>query len=237
MKKILNCIPGFRSRKIWKMIIASLYYVICLTGIFDSFATFLVAITLPFIFFGFASAIRKRSMLNLLIAIVAVIVCIFSAQFVPPAEQTQSNETNINNVSSTAAPISVQTPQPTTKPTPSPPPQPTVAPPTAQPTQALTITPAPQPTAAPPTTQPTQALTITPAPQPTAAPVNNAVNDSTTQTRSIPNSSNSEIIVYIGKTGTKYHRQSCRTLKGNGIPITLEEAKSQGRQACQVCNP
>ena len=216
MKKILNCIPGFRSRKIWKMIIASLYYVICLTGIFDSFATFLVAITLPFIFFGFASAIRKRSMLNLLIAIVAVIVCIFSAQFVPPAEQTQSNETNINNVSSTAAPISVQTPQPTTKPTPSPP---------------------PQPTAAPPTTQPTQALTITPAPQPTAAPVNNAVNDSTTQTRSIPNSSNSEIIVYIGKTGTKYHRQSCRTLKGNGIPITLEEAKSQGRQACQVCNP
>jgi hypothetical protein len=30
MKNVLNYIPGFRSRRIWKMIIASIYYVICL---------------------------------------------------------------------------------------------------------------------------------------------------------------------------------------------------------------
>lgn len=44
-----------------------------------------------------------------------------------------------------------------------------------------------------------------------------------------------ERIVYRGKTGTKYHKKTCPTLKGKGRPISLEEAKKQGRQACQVC--
>ena len=43
--------------------------------------------------------------------------------------------------------------------------------------------------------------------------------------------------VYRGKTGTKYHRQDCRTLKGGGIALTLEEAQSQGREACKICKP
>lgn len=43
--------------------------------------------------------------------------------------------------------------------------------------------------------------------------------------------------VYIGATGTKYHRESCRTLKGTKTPITLDEAKAQGREACKVCKP
>lgn len=41
--------------------------------------------------------------------------------------------------------------------------------------------------------------------------------------------------VYIGKTGTKYHRADCQTLKGKGRPISLKEAKAQGRTACGVC--
>lgn len=43
--------------------------------------------------------------------------------------------------------------------------------------------------------------------------------------------------VYIGETGTKYHRQDCGTLKGNGIAITLDEALAQGRTPCRVCKP
>lgn len=43
--------------------------------------------------------------------------------------------------------------------------------------------------------------------------------------------------VYIGATGTKYHLESCRTLKGNGTPISLDDAIAQGRTACKVCNP
>jgi len=43
--------------------------------------------------------------------------------------------------------------------------------------------------------------------------------------------------VYIGKTGTKYHKASCSTLKGKGTAISLSKAKSQGRSACKVCKP
>lgn len=43
--------------------------------------------------------------------------------------------------------------------------------------------------------------------------------------------------VWIGETGTKYHRQDCRTLKGNKYEIILKEAQSQGREPCKVCNP
>lgn len=47
--------------------------------------------------------------------------------------------------------------------------------------------------------------------------------------------SDSETIVYIGETGTKYHHQNCGTLKGNGRPISLEDAIEQGYTACKVC--
>ena len=42
-------------------------------------------------------------------------------------------------------------------------------------------------------------------------------------------------MVWIGDTGTKYHRKDCRTLRGNKYQITLDEAKAQGRTACKVC--
>ena len=43
--------------------------------------------------------------------------------------------------------------------------------------------------------------------------------------------------VYIGDSGTKYHRFNCRTLTGNKHPISLSQAQAQGRQACKVCGP
>ena len=79
---------------------------------------------------------------------------------------------------------------------------------------------------------------------PTSAPV--AVASSNNYSSSYSNSSsddsyvsddNTADTVYIGKTGTKYHRQGCRTLKGNGSPISLSEAKAQGREACKICKP
>ena len=42
--------------------------------------------------------------------------------------------------------------------------------------------------------------------------------------------------VYITKTGKKYHRSTCRTLKSR-IKTTLKQAKSDGYTACKVCNP
>lgn len=49
------------------------------------------------------------------------------------------------------------------------------------------------------------------------------------------NVSNSEV-VYITKTGSKYHRDGCRTLKSK-IQTTKGSAISQGYEACKVCEP
>ena len=47
----------------------------------------------------------------------------------------------------------------------------------------------------------------------------------------------SEIIVYLSKTGDKYHRySSCGNMK-NGTPVTLDEAINLHREACKKCNP
>lgn len=49
------------------------------------------------------------------------------------------------------------------------------------------------------------------------------------------NSNYNSQMVWIGDTGTKYHKQSCRTLKGNGHQITMEQALAEGREPCKVC--
>jgi len=47
----------------------------------------------------------------------------------------------------------------------------------------------------------------------------------------------SERIVYITKTGEKYHQIGCRYLKYSSIPITLSEAISRGYTPCSICKP
>jgi competence protein ComEC len=46
-----------------------------------------------------------------------------------------------------------------------------------------------------------------------------------------------EVIVYITKTGAKYHTLDCSYLKENGIPIELSDAKNSGYTPCSRCNP
>lgn len=43
--------------------------------------------------------------------------------------------------------------------------------------------------------------------------------------------------VYGTKTGKKYHRESCRSVKKSKIEMTLSEAKSKGLTPCKVCKP
>ena len=44
-------------------------------------------------------------------------------------------------------------------------------------------------------------------------------------------------IVYIGKTGNKYHRANCSTLKGKGTPISLSDAIAKNKTPCKKCKP
>lgn len=43
--------------------------------------------------------------------------------------------------------------------------------------------------------------------------------------------------VYITKTGSKYHKSTCRTLKKSKIKVTLKQAKADGNEPCKVCKP
>ena len=46
-----------------------------------------------------------------------------------------------------------------------------------------------------------------------------------------------EKIVYIAKTGKKYHLENCRTLRGEKEAIDLNDAIKNGYEACKVCKP
>lgn len=48
---------------------------------------------------------------------------------------------------------------------------------------------------------------------------------------------NNEYIVYITKTGSKYHRDGCRYLSQSQISISEDDAINQGYTPCSVCNP
>lgn len=41
--------------------------------------------------------------------------------------------------------------------------------------------------------------------------------------------------VYITRTGTKYHSAGCRYLRQSEMPISIENARKRGFDACSVC--
>ena len=43
--------------------------------------------------------------------------------------------------------------------------------------------------------------------------------------------------VFITRTGSKYHRSTCRYLKKSRIPTTLKNAFDRGYLACSICKP
>lgn len=44
-------------------------------------------------------------------------------------------------------------------------------------------------------------------------------------------------IVYITRTGSKYHRSGCSSLSRSKIEITLKEAVDKGYEPCKRCRP
>jgi len=76
-----------------------------------------------------------------------------------------------------------------------------------------------------------------PMPTSTVAPTSTSAPTTTPKQTAVPTKQvEKEQIVYIGKTGNKYHIAGCRTLKGNDIPISLTEALKEGREPCKVCH-
>lgn len=46
-----------------------------------------------------------------------------------------------------------------------------------------------------------------------------------------------KITVYITKTGEKYHRDGCSSLRKSKIAVSLKEAVARGLGACKICKP
>ena len=44
-----------------------------------------------------------------------------------------------------------------------------------------------------------------------------------------------ETIVYVTKTGEKYHEENCSALSDSCIPVLLTQAKLEGKQPCSRC--
>ena len=66
--------------------------------------------------------------------------------------------------------------------------------------------------------------------------VNSTVENTSNSNTILSNEATTQM-VWVGNTGTKYHRQSCRTLRGGGHQISYQQAISEGRQPCEICNP
>lgn len=46
-----------------------------------------------------------------------------------------------------------------------------------------------------------------------------------------------ENIVYVTKSGTKFHAEDCKHLSKSKIAISLEQALRQGLEPCKACSP
>ncbi len=52
-----------------------------------------------------------------------------------------------------------------------------------------------------------------------------------------PPAKDEDIMVYITKSGSKYHRANCQYLSKSAIPIKLQDAKARGYTPCSRCSP
>lgn len=201
MKNILNYIPGFRTKTRWKMVVASIYYLLSLIAIKDGFYMFLLALSYPYIALGIIDTFKLKNIRNIGFSAFGVVLLIMGAIMMP----SDALDNNIKPTPTIAiSPTTTATIEPTTEPTYTP-----------NPTETPT-----------PTEVPTAEPTVEPTAQPTAEPVAAVVTDT----------EDKEEMVWVGNTGTKYHNRNCRTLKNGGHQITLEQAKSEGREPCKVCH-
>jgi hypothetical protein len=100
--KILSFIPGFRSKTKWKMIIASVYYLVVLTSLVGGVSLFLVFLSAPFVAFYFFDLFtyKKRGTTFIKASIpfaVALTVLICGLNTLQPVKNTQPHKSSVVN--------------------------------------------------------------------------------------------------------------------------------------------
>ena len=77
---------------------------------------------------------------------------------------------------------------------------------------------------------PTQTAPV-PLPSPSASPVSEAPVTDTAEEAPV------EVVVYVTKTGEKYHSDGCQYLRKSQISISLDDARASGYTPCSKCHP
>ena len=72
-------------------------------------------------------------------------------------------------------------------------------------------------------------------PKTVPAPLPQSLGAAATSAETLATSANS--LVYVTTTGKKYHADGCRYLSKSKIPLSLEDAKTNGYTPCSVCKP
>lgn len=104
MKDILKFIPGFRTQTKWKMIVASIYYLLSLVTLTSGVGTFLFYITIPFILFSIIDLIRNKGARknSAIVLVISFILFCGGANLIAktaPTSSTKDNKvaTNVQN--------------------------------------------------------------------------------------------------------------------------------------------
>jgi len=109
MKTILKYVPGFRTGKLWKSIIALVYYGLSLIFLVkEGFSAFLMIAFMPFIIFAIISIVMDEKNKSFLITLIcAILILCIGAQLVKIRKITAPTPT-------TQAPIKTTTNTPAT---------------------------------------------------------------------------------------------------------------------------
>lgn len=257
ISKILNNIVGFRSRNNKNMAIATIYYLLILfSGLAkDNLYSFVVALVLPTIVVSFCEAIKEKTVKKALPAVVCILIAVVTSPFAPPPKDDEivvtsdaavlsdvSSDADITNTSDSSDIKSDSQKD------------------LLQSDGNKTVEYKSDGEAAEVILS--DGDSIQPGSDGLVAEENKKQQENAEQSGHIqPQINEQEPVmtpeppaytsdsdlqvpaqtdlnsrtVYVGKTGTKYHRQSCHTLKGKGTGITIDEALAQGRQACKIC--
>lgn len=156
----------------------------------------------------------KRRLLPLLLSL--VLLCSCTAGTPAPSPSVSPSEPAPSQVQSSISP----SPSPSET-------APSEIQPSVSPTPAAAV-PEPSPSQSAPVLSQT---TPVPLPSPSAAPVSEAPVTDTTEEEPV------EVVVYVTKTGEKYHSDGCQYLSRSQIPISLADAKAGGYTPCSKCHP
>ncbi|MBU3178575.1 hypothetical protein KPL47_19860 [Clostridium estertheticum] len=252
MKNIFKHTPGFRTNTKWKKIVASIYYLSCIISLFSGISAFLIITSLPFILFGLVDLIKYRNKAVILTLIGSILI--FSIGMKLDNTYSTSTSTNTTVAASKKAAVDKILPVKHVK---------TATEITADAkakkisdARIASIAKAKQDVKiaqdnkivadariaanvkAKQVAQENKiAADAKSAETAKAAQVQQiAQSQSNTATQQSSSENNSQM-VYITKTGKKYHSAGCRYLRRSEISIKKSEAINEGYNACSVCNP